>query len=142
MVHKCRMLVYDVWCIFAINRVLKSWSLEKLSIAFIDRLSSNKITVLAGTSPDAAESLWSFPQSGRKPRAPNPVRIRQVRQSSPHRSRVFFVNATIIKKRSAASGSSKKKRNEFQFMTTILARVSASRIGIEQRIIKIIHCSS
>ena len=137
-----RTLVSDCRCIFSRKPEIKSWALAKLPVAFIDRLSSNKITVLAGTSPDAAESLLSFPQSGRKPRAPSPVASRQTRQSSPHMRRVFLVKATKIKKSRAARGKTRKKRNEFQSITTILARARARRTGMAQRIIRIIHCSS
>ena len=137
-----RMLVSDCVCIFPRKPEIKSCALEKLPSAFIERLSSSKITVLAGTSPDAADSLWSLPQSGRKPRAPSPVTSKQAPQSRPQNIRVLFVNAMMIRKSRAASGSNKKKRNEFQFITTILASVSANSIGMAHRIIKMIHCSS
>ena len=121
---------------------MKSWALEKLSIAFIDKLSSNKMTVLAGTSPEAAVSFFSFPHWGSRPSAPRAVPRRQAIQSSPQSSLVLRVNATMIKKIKAARGKSKKKRKEFQSITTSRASARARRAGIKHRIIRMIHCSN
>ena len=68
---------------------MKFCAFEKLSTAFIERLSSKRITVLAGTSPEAAESLFSSPQLGRKPSAPSPVKNKHAKQSSHQKNRVF-----------------------------------------------------
>ena len=76
----------------------------------MDRLSSSNITVLAGTSPDGAESFCSFPQSGRRPRAPSAVATRHAKLRNPQKILVLWVNATRLKRAERLAVAVKEKK--------------------------------